>query len=172
MKRLVFISLLISAPVIARVTYNAQEQAEDSIKKHFVKVYINKIQNALSEDCSLVGLGAISADESVRPTTPLLVPFVSLDKYLKAYTSFKAYVPDAALKIDTPYGRYRLWASESGVMYAQDPKDTGLSIDTWKAKKILGITRDEHGGKELYQATLVLKAINNKLKMALDAAAR
>lgn len=169
MKRLVFISLLISVPIIARVTQNVPE-ADDSSSSQFVKVYINKIQNALPEECALAGLGALSADETVRPTRPLLVPFISIGSYLKQYTSLKAYAPEEALKIDTPYGRYRLWASESGVMYAQDPKDSGVSVDTWKAKKILGVTRDEHGGKKLYLATLVLKAIKNKFKMTLEAA--
>lgn len=171
MKSLVFLSLLVSIPVAARVTFH-EHAAEDSVKSQFVKVYINKIHNAMDEDCSVAGLGAISVDESVRPTRPLLIPFISIGKYLKAYTSFKAYAPEEALKIDTPYGRYRLWASESGVMYAQDPKDANVSIDTWKAKKILGITREEHGDKELYLATLVLKAIKNKCKMTLEPAAR
>lgn len=166
MKRLFFSSFLLSIPFLGVLMQQSNVYAAAETQDQFVKVYIHKIQNNLSRDCSIAGF-EINAEDSARPARPLMVPFVSIATYLKQYTNSKAYTPDAALKIDTPYGLYRLWASESGVMYAKDPQ-TSKALDDWKAKKIVGVTCDEHGGKKLYIASLVLKAINNKLKVSLE----
>ena len=165
MKRIISFSFLISMAFGVLVQQSYISAAAET-HEQFVKVYIHKIHNNLSRDCAVEGL-EVSAENAVKPTHPLLVPFIPISTYLKQYTSLKAYTPDAALKIETPYGLYRLWASESGVMYAKDPSTT-KALDSWKAKKIAAITRDEHGGKKLYIASLVLKAIKNKFKMSLE----
>lgn len=142
----------------------ASDEIENAAKNiSFIKVYINKISNTLSDDCSLNGL-ELPAERAIKPRHPLLIPFISISSYLTKYTSRKAYVPEEALKLQTPYGQFLLWASESGVMYAQDPEDAHASIDTWQAEKLMGITCEEHGGKKLYLASLILKAIKDKVK--------
>lgn len=159
MKRLLLFSLCIGAQI------NGAIQAPT---EPFVKVFIHKIHNDLAQTCKLEGLGTVAHNEVVKPAHPLRIPFISIGTYLKQFAAGKAYTPEDALKIDTPYGRYCLWASESGVMYAQDPDDMNVSIDSWEAEKIVGVTREEHNNKNLYLATLVLKAIKNKLKIALE----
>ena len=104
----------------------------------------------------------VPSDRAVQPVRPLLIPFISIGTYLKQYASRQAYTPEGALEVLTPYGQYRLWASESGVMYAPDADSAVASLDGWKAKKLLGVTSEEHGGKKLYLASLVLRAIKDK----------
>ncbi len=194
MKRILFLLLLISAHCLSstiaaantiasyskRVVDSRSAGAESSIKdklddttdEAYVKVYINKIQNAVGDDCTINGF-AVPSDKAAKPIRPLLIPFISIGTYLKEYTSRRAFTPQGALEVLTPYGQFRLWASESGVMYAPDPDGDQSSHDGWKAKKLLGITRDEHGGKKLYLASLVLRAMKDKfnkdkLKMSLQ----
>lgn len=165
MKYTLLMSLLGTALLIQSIS--AVIQTEETVPQ-YVKVYIKEVNNTLKTDCSLQGV-ALPADEVLRLPRLLNVPFESIAKYLRKYTSSQAYVPENAMKLETPYGLFRLWASESGVMYAPDPQDNKLAIDkSWKAKKLLSITRDDHGGKKLYVASLVLRVLKNKFRVALE----
>lgn len=171
MKRLLFLLLILSAHCASYMTFAAKDEQSVSTDDAYVKIYINRIQNSLSESCSVRGAtfkqngqNALTLPSKAVKSAHLLIPFISIGSYLKEFTDKIPYIPQEALKIDTPYGQFGLWASESGVMYAQDPHDDKLSSDQWKAKKLVGITRDEHGGKKLFIASLVLKAIKGKLK--------
>lgn len=141
-------------------------------KNTFVPIYIQKIKNLTSTPVSLEGLPAAS-DKTTRIASKVLVPFISIASYLREYADKKAYTPQAALTITTASGRYRLWASESGVMCARDPQDDASSLDSaWEAEKILGTTARELGPKKEYLATLVLKAVayTNKTSIFLEPA--
>ena len=123
-------------------------------------------------NCSINGI-SLPYEKTVTSSRPVLIPFISIGNYLRKFSLQEAYTPEDALKIGTPYGMFRLWANEQGVMYARDTQDDRSSHEGWKAKKLLGITRAEHGGKKLFLASLVLKAIKDKsnkdkFKIALE----
>lgn len=166
MKRIFILPFFVT---IALLMQNVQAIVQaDQVEQSYIKVYIKEVNNTLKTDCSLQGL-SLPSEDVIRLPKLIHVPFESIAKYLKKYASSQAYVPENAMKLETPYGLFRIWASESGVMYAPDPEDSKQSTDTsWKAKKLLSITRDEHGGKKLYVASLVLKVLKNKFKVALE----
>jgi hypothetical protein len=162
MKRFLIFTLLV-VPYIYITTVGA---VIETSAPHFVKVYIAKCINQTAVDCSLEGT-EVPSEESVTLKQKLLIPFISIKTYLKEYATKQAYTPEHALKIHTPNGTYCLWASESGVMCAKDPQKS-ISLDNWKAKKLLGITQQEHAGKKLYLASLAFRVINNKFKISLE----
>lgn len=138
----------------------------------FVPIYIQKIKNLTSTPVSLESLPAAS-EKTTRIASKILIPFISIASYLREYAEKKAYTPQEALTIITASGRYRLWASESGVMCARDSRDEAASLDNvWDAEKILGTTARELGPKKEYIATLVLKAAaqTNKTTIFLEPA--
>ncbi len=152
------------------MAFYAVGRLEQDSQNQFVPIYIQKIRNLTSASCSLEGL-PVAPDKTTR-VSKLLIPFISIASYLREYADKKAYTPEAALKITTPHGQYRLWASEAGVMYAPDAHDAVNSFDsTWEAEKILGTTARELGTKREYLATLVLKAYaHKKTTLALEPA--
>ena len=167
MKRILFFLLL---PLITCTVWASQKNDAPD-ESPYIKVYIQKVFNKLTEDCSLNGL-PLPADESVKLLRPILIPFVSIRNYIKHYTAQnaerKAFTPDAALSIQTPDGNFRLWASESGIMYAPDPATMRNSLDNWNEETLLAIKREEHNGKKLLLATLVVKTMQNKINLALE----
>ena len=132
-------------------------------KSKFVPIYIEKIRNMTGGQCSIESLPA--TPEKTTRVGKLLVPFISIATYLRKYADNKKYTPEGSLKIQTPQGKYRLWASESGVMCAPDPQDEAATLDsTWEAEKILGTTARELTSKKEFLATLVLKATAHQKK--------
>jgi hypothetical protein len=137
----------------------------------FIKIFVQNIKNESQVDCDVEHTHVPSL-EKLKLARPLEIPFISIKHYLREYASKKAYTPQAALKIETPHWQYRLWSSESGVMLARNPQDAKVSLENWKAKKILSNGKHEHPGKKLYLASLVFKVINNKFTISLVEPAR
>ncbi len=126
-----------------------------------IPIYIQKIKNMTASTISVESTSA-APEKTTRLSSKLLIPFVSLATYSREYACKKAYTPEEALTIATAAGRYRLWASESGVMCARDPHDDISSLDSaWDAEKILGNTKRELGAKKELLATLVFARIKN-----------
>lgn len=177
MNRLVLIALTMGMAFCALGAdipdnFDKLEAQNTQNKNTFVPIYIQKIKNLTTTPVSLEGLPA-APEKTTRIASTVLIPFVSIATYLREYASKKAYTPQEALTITTSNGRYRLWASESGVMCAHDPQDDASSLDNaWEAEKILGTTARELGPKEKYIATLVLKkaAHTNKTTIFLEPA--
>lgn len=152
-------------------TYSSK--ADQVIDNSYIQVFIKKVRNGLQDDCSLNSI-PLPSGKVVKISQGLRIPFISIGNYLRECTERVAYVPEKALKIQTPYGGFRVWADQRGVLYAPDPRG-GRSQEDWKAKKLIGITADEHGGKELFLASLVLKVIKGKsnkekFKISLESA--
>jgi hypothetical protein len=138
---------------------------QDASSNPALKIVIQGIKNTTSADCTIERISA-PRGESFQLRRPIEIPYISIRKYLREYASRRAYTPEGALKIATSQGLYRLWASESGVMYARDPKELA-SLDTWKAKTLLENDQQKRGTSYV---TLVLAVLKNKFKISLEPA--
>lgn len=158
----------IAAFIIAMCAYAFHAYCTaDSASNQFIKIYIQNIKNNSQDNCMLERIVA-PAQETVSLAKPVEIPYISIRKYLREYASKKAYTPEEALKIATPQGLYRLWASESGVMCARDPRENTVSFN-WKAKTVLENIHQRLTGKKTY-LTLALAVLKNKLKVSLEPA--
>ncbi|MBA3751458.1 hypothetical protein H0X06_01475 [Candidatus Dependentiae bacterium] len=133
----------------------------------FVPVFLRAVKNTSSSQCT-IEKNIVPSRETLQFSQPLSIPFISIRNYLKEYTADRPYVPKQALKIDTGLGRFRVWASETGVMYAPDIKQEHFSSDTWEAEKICGNTKVEHESKSRCLLIMVLKVLKNRLKITLE----
>ncbi len=131
--------------------------------QNFVKFAIQKIKNDMPDGCT-VGHTEVPAEGTLSLKSPLIIPFISLKSYLKEFLA-GPFAPEDSLSLATKYGKFRLWASESGILCARDPKE--VELDPWEVETLSGITSKEHSGKALCLATLVFKFINGKTQISL-----
>jgi hypothetical protein len=126
---------------------------------------IKKIKNDTPYRCT-VDKTEVYPEGTLSLKSPLSVPFISLKSYLKKVLSQKPFVPEKALQILTAHGKYLLWASESGIQCARDPKEVELEIDApWQVETLS--SPKEHEGKTLSLATLVFNLFQGKTKISL-----
>lgn len=135
--------------------------------QNFVKFAIQKIKNDMPDSCT-IGHTEIPAEGTLSLKSPLMIPFISLKSYLKEFVSRRPFAPEDSLSLATKHGKFRLWASESGILCARDPKEVELELDgPWEVETLSGITSKEHSGKALCLATLVFKLLNGKTQISL-----
>lgn len=133
--------------------------------QNVVKLAIQKITNETSDDCA-IGQTAIPAEGTLNLRPPLEIPFISLKSYLKEFVSQRPFAPAGALSIRTGQGKFKLWATESGILCARDPKEVELSFDgPWEVETLSG--RKDHTGKPLCLATLVFTLLKGRTKISL-----
>ncbi|MBA2306606.1 hypothetical protein H0W26_00520 [Candidatus Dependentiae bacterium] len=133
----------------------------------FMQVALESVKNTLPSACSIHDKRVL-AQETTQFTKPLTVPFISIRNYLKEYTANRPYIPKEALSIDTTFGRFRLWASEQGVVCAPDIKQRGFSCDVWDTETLFDHATGEQTMKKRCLLVLVLKVLKNKLKIVLE----
>lgn len=106
--------------------------------------YINNIKNLALYKVILARKekeDAIQVDSNSSMQVSIKIPFISINKYMREFVKNIPFTPKKAIKLEIKNKSYFIWANESGIICAPDPKDFD-NIAQWNTKTLFSVDKE------------------------------